>query len=303
MVIIFDGNNQAWMAHSTMGQKLTNGTVFSMLAMFRNTITKFPGHDVVYVFDGGISKRRLEIHPTYKKTSSRANRSVDMEKTFYAQIEIFTRILDALGIPHLRYPDVEADDVIAIMTDMYCDKIEDNIVIVSSDRDFRQLVDDVITIWNPRGKEPFTIDDFKDYPDEYRDIKEQFLFMKAMMGDPSDNIDGVNGIGKKRAIKIAKKVISVKALPFDGLKGVMARVNEPDNIELIKRNIELITLPLVPEYPEQQGITIPDQGEPDFDQFFGLLEGLDFRSFLKNPEDWKNLISKETDKNTSVLDF
>jgi 5'-3' exonuclease len=298
-VVIFDGMNQAHMASIT--SHLDFGTVFNMLRMFRTTASKFKGADFVYVFDGGISQERLELHPHYKHTDDEGNRPRRMEpqewQLFTTHISIFQSYLHMLGIPDIRVKGEEADDIIGLLTQMYQDQNQ-KVIIVSNDSDFRQLLDFRVNIYNPRKKEFYTLDDFDK---QYNGITtEQFISVKAIMGDEgSDNIPGIYGIGVKTAVKIIKVANSLDALPlqvFERGGKIIAKINNPENIELVKRNYLLVKIPRRPANQAQMEFVeegLPICEDPDFKQFFDSMNKVGFNNIVKNRAKWEELFEIE----------
>jgi DNA polymerase-1 len=299
MILIFDGNNQAHMAYHSTGQNLINGTSFGLLRMMKATMAVFPDARPVFVWDGGLNKHRVELHPEYKKREGVTTTAPREEKeAFYEQIKMFELMLEMLGIPQLRMKGQEADDLIGIITKDFEEKGE-QVVIVSTDNDFHQLVSGSLSLYNPIRKTRFTYDDFqKRYPDI---TPEQFVWVKSIMGDKSDNIPGVNGLGEKRALEIIQTVGDLDNLPDERLtkRGkTFARINDPDNIALVRRNYQLIGI----DRANRIGAELPPEKEARLDDFFSLMRELDFRSVLNQEENWRKTFSTNGKKATA-LDF
>lgn len=159
-------------------------------------------------------RKRLKILPTYK--AGRKSPPQD----FYDQIPILHELLDAFGWPLLEVDDYEADDIMGTLA-LQASKEGVETLLVSSDLDMLQLVD-LNTKMYAMKKGFSSIDEYspEDFEEKVGIEVEQFLDLKALMGDSSDNIPGVPGIGQKTAIALLKE--------FKTLDGIY------ENISLVK---------------------------------------------------------------------
>ena len=105
--------------------------------------------------------------------------------------------LDALPVTFLSMDGIEADDTIAYITQMYED-VSKKITIVSTDRDFYQLVNNQIEIWSPIKKKMY---DTERVLNEFGVHPKNYVMYRSFTGDKSDNIPGVSGIGPKTLLK------------------------------------------------------------------------------------------------------
>lgn len=169
----------------------------------------------IIVFDGvGGSTKRKKIYPEYK--NKRINKSslnrydefsdVDSEQeSLKKQLNRVSQYLNVLPITTMVIDNVEADDVIAYLTTDIC---QDKVTIVSTDKDYLQLVNDRVSVYRPTTKELYTP---KEIVEEYGVKLENFLLWRLFEGDSSDCIPGIPGIGKKTLIKnfpeITEKII------------------------------------------------------------------------------------------------
>jgi len=163
---------------------------------------------VVIVFDGqGGSQRRRKIYPEYKsnrKPITRLNRPYDLttpdqeQANLKRQLVTLVSALENLPVTVIALDKVEADDVIAATAEWV--RVQGGkSIILSSDKDFLQLVSDTVEIWNPARKTHYTVDTVVE---DYKIHPKNFLLYRALTGDKSDNIPGVNGVGE---IKPGKK--------------------------------------------------------------------------------------------------
>ena len=161
---------------------------------------------VVIVFDGpGSSAARKNINSDYK-----ANRDItritnweifdkkdDEYASMSAQIERLVEYLQMLPVDMISMPKVEADDVIAYIAKEF-GKDNQKITIVSSDKDFLQIVDNNVEVYAPTKKRVFGPAEVKT---EVGVLAENYLVMKSLLGDNSDNLPGVKGLGPKGIFK------------------------------------------------------------------------------------------------------
>lgn len=161
----------------------------------------------IIIFDGpGGSAKRRRIFPEYKanrKTKVRLNRIyednhtdlAEEEKNMKKQIQRVVMYLQYLPVKMISLDNVEADDTIAFISSYLKDN---NITIMSSDKDFLQLVSERVNVWSPSKKKLYAI---QDVINEYKIHPYNFVMYRALDGDKSDNIPGIKGCGIKTAIK------------------------------------------------------------------------------------------------------
>ena len=156
---------------------------YGFFRALKSEITKHAA-DKVYVVSEGYPVHRYELNPSYKGT-----RRNDRDDGFYRQKDDIFKICSYLPVTCIMHPDYECDDVIGYI----CENSgkNDNVTIVSTDSDFIQLLElENVNLWNPIKKKFI-----EKWPVDY-------VSWKSLVGDKSDNIPGVKGIGSKRAFKI-----------------------------------------------------------------------------------------------------
>ena len=163
-------------------------------------------------------RKRLKIYPEYKAGRKPA------PPEFYAQIPILHELLDALGWPLYELDDYEADDIMGALAVQAAKKGIETIVI-TSDLDMLQIINGNVKVYALKtGLSNIELYSPKTFEAKYGLNVHQFLDLKALKGDSSDNIPGVPGIGEKGAIELLKE--------FKSLDGIY------ENIELIKPSIK-----------------------------------------------------------------
>ena len=211
----------------------------------------------VIVFDGkGGSKRRKEIFPEYK--ANRANKTAfnryqefasleDEQDSMKRQFGRMVQYLNCLPVTTLSIDNVEADDIMAyIANEIYTDD-KNRVTICSTDRDFLQLVNNRISVWSPIKKKMYTPSVMQE---EFGFSSKNYLLYRSFIGDKSDNIPGLKGVGPKSLIKyfpvftedreITVEEIVQYANDVDKKYKVHSLVSE--NKELLELNYKLMQL-------------------------------------------------------------
>jgi DNA polymerase-1 len=175
-----------------------------VLNMFINLRNKFIGRRFVFTFDTTKSERRLKIFPEYK--ANRKSHFTESEyKLFKETLNDFIFFVKNCGFITLEGFGYEADDYIAAISHFL--KLQYEITIVSNDEDFLQLLNSRIKIFNPFKSITITEESFQKI---YEFPLKHFLDYKCMLGDKSDNINGIDGIGEKRAKQFINQFGSFK---------------------------------------------------------------------------------------------
>jgi len=237
-IVIFDGNNTLFRAYYKFtGMKSRNGSstscIYGLPYISRRIINKFDAEKVYMVFDGGKSEFRKNILPEYKKRDPKIGFDID---DFIAQKNVTMELLYYMGCFVVQKPGDEADDWICYLTNKFTRKGK-QVVIISADKDFRQLLNENVMIYDPG----------KDLKITHKNIKRlvgyeanQCVDYLCLDGDSSDKIPGYPGMGEKRCLDFFNKYSSIKEYinSEDKLK-----LPEKSKLEIIyKRNRQLIDL-------------------------------------------------------------
>ena len=185
---------------------------------------------LMVIYDGaGGSQRRRKMSSNYKgnrKPGKRITRwdafkNVEEEKqAMKIQFSRLLEYLETLPINVISIDRIEADDTIAYITN---NLLEDEVIIMSSDQDFLQLVDGRVTVWSPIKKIFYTPEKVLE---DYGVPAHNFLMYKILMGDKSDNLEGVKGLGPKKLPKILPDILS-KTLDLDFILDYASKGPEP----------------------------------------------------------------------------
>ncbi len=236
-ILLIDGNNLGWMGFGQApltyeGKRVE--MIFIGLNMIRKYIADFEPDDCCIVWDGGHDSRRKKLFPQYKKKKKRELTEVEEREKdiFFQQLREFQKVISSFEIPQIRCKGREADDIIYnIIADT---KLDTEFILTSTDKDFYQLLDSQknVRIYSPGKKKEIGI---KDVEKEFGIPIEYYVEYKAMVGDPSDNLPGITGVGPVAAKWLVNNII-VKNYNKEATKSNI-RI-----IELLYNNIEVFKL-------------------------------------------------------------
>lgn len=241
MITLIDGNSLVFRAyygvHSnlTRGDGMPVGAVYGFFNMVLPILANTKNSDsIICVFDASRISFRQDIYPEYK-----ANRA-ETPKDLITQSEMIRIGLHAMGVPVLCIPGVEADDVIATIATQNC-TATDATRIITSDKDLMQLVSDCVFLYDGMKekeiREPQVLEKFSVKPSQVIDVQ-------SLMGDSSDNVPGVPGIGPKKAAELINEFGSLDNLyaNLDSVKNERTRNLLRDNRDMAYISKQLVTL-------------------------------------------------------------
>jgi len=226
--LIIDCNNLYYRANYVTNLRDRKGRrvsgIFNTMKMLQSLIRKFNPDNLIAVWDGGRSKERLSIYPEYK--AQRVSKRCEEDKIdIINQKKVIKEIFDCLPIKQLEVKDIEADDIIGYLSKI----LKGKKIIVSNDNDFLQLIKKNTYVFLPYKDVILSeknICKFLGFPVKY------YILWKCLVGDLSDNIKGIKGIGPKKANHIIlSKYQSNKKLPINS-----------DELEILNRNKYLIAI-------------------------------------------------------------
>jgi DNA polymerase I len=306
-VMFIDGLNLFLRNFTTLNFVNESGTHIGGLAGFLRSlgalINKIQPTSVYVVFDGvGASTNRRYLLPEYK-TGRNLNRVTnwdvfdsveDEHDSKYDQIVRLVQYLKCLPVKVVSIDKVEADDIIAFMSKDMAKKHGSHSYIVSSDKDFLQLIDDNVTVYRPIEREFYGPQTVKE---KFGIIPQNFIHYKVLTGDASDKVPGVKGIGKKGVLKRFPQLAD-QPLPFDALfdiaeenlkeSVVYARVIQDwDKLETSRKVMDLGS-PMITEEQADYLSLLPleDLNELRTLEFMSLYTEDGLRHLLKNTEFW-----------------
>ena len=259
VILIVDALNlftRHFIAHPAMGKDGQHvGGIVGFLYALTNLAERYRPMSVIVIWESGGSKIKRDIYKEYKqhRRPQKLNRFYkddipDSIKNRNHQISTLVQVMSNIPIIQIYVPDCEADDVIGYISKY---KFRNNKkLIVSSDKDFYQLLDKNTIIYSPTWKKLVTS---KEVCEKFRISPENFCLAKAVCGDPSDNIKGVDRAGFKSLAKRFPEFSHDDTFQIDDLmqrcnemiaEGVTLKIvqNIHESEDLIRRNWRLMYL-------------------------------------------------------------
>lgn len=289
-LILIDGNNlmfRSYYATAYTGNLMKNSKGFPTNALFGFThmINKIlheekPTH-IIVAFDKGKTFRH-EKYADYKGGRGETPDELKM------QFPVAKELLTYMGIKYYEIDNYEADDIIGTFA-KFCDDEDEFIgTIVSSDKDLLQLISSDVDIKLLKQKDYIRYNE-ESFKRAYGIEPIRIVDLKALMGDSSDNIPGVKGIGEKTALKLLQKYGSLDNIyeNIDSIKGA-ARQKLIDDKENAYKSFDLATI--VRDVPMEININDVILKEKDSEKLNNLYEDLEFYSFLKKEKEEKKVV-------------
>ena len=281
-LLLIDGHSQAYRAYFGMKTPLATrsgeltAAVYGFARKLLSILKEYKPDYVAVAFDLGDTWRHAEF-AEYKATRER------MPDEMRTQMTRIQQFLQTFNIPIVTYPNYEADDVLGTLARQAAAQ-ETDVLILTGDRDMFQLVDDRVRIlYTPGGPSPKTnIVGPEEVMSRYGISAQQFIDLKALTGDSSDNIPGIPGVGEKTAIKFLQEYSTLENLydHVDEIRGPKTRQNVIDakaQVELNQRLVTIVTdLQLTYDAEECR---VQDY---DRDAVVDLFTELEFRSLIKD---------------------
>lgn len=287
--LVIDGSNLLWRTYwiAETRQKLVNskgiwtGPIYMFLKSVKGLQEKFKPNSTWVTWDKKLvypsTNFRKELAPeTYKQ-----NRDDDKSKLIHEQHDELSKWLTILGIKQI-YPGVlEADDIISWLGR---EKLTTS-VIVSVDKDLLQLVDDNIHYYNPIKKKLITPQNFVE---EVGVEINEYNNYKALLGDKSDNVEGIQGYGVQKSAKLCK----------EGYDGIVAKLSEEDKQKFDKN---LLLTNLYSSYLKEEGeVELYEKQyeeqmfvKADMKKFEEMCQEAEFYSIVKELDKWKDNFSRQ----------
>jgi DNA polymerase-1 len=242
--LLIDGNNiifRAYYAFQTQRLKTRDGkptgAIYGFVRMLLKMLKERQPELVAVAFDTSRNTFRKKLYPEYK-----AKRKPTPEDLL-DQIPMAHKAVEALGIKILKHEDYEADDLIGSAAEML--KKNYHVEVVTGDRDLLQLVDDnVLVELCQKGVSETREVDPQAFRDEYGFEPQGIIELKALMGDSSDNIPGVKGIGEKKGLALIQQFLTIDNLykNIDQIDNEKMRQKLIDDREMAALSHDLATI-------------------------------------------------------------
>lgn len=260
--------------------KPTN-VVFGIAKLVNSLLKEKPDY-VVFTFDSPGKTFRHELFPEYKANREKA------PSEFKVQIPVVFELLEAYNIPVISCNGFEADDIIATIVHRIKD-MDITVYIESKDKDLYQLLDKTTSLYNISSKTAFTPEDLVE---KWGISPDQVMDFLQLIGDSSDNIPGIPGIGPKTASKLLGEYGSLSNIleNLNSIKGSKKKKIE-DNLNNLEISAKLI--PLKEDVPIDFDINKCRLQEPDDTKIYPLFTHLNFESMLPESSSLTRTLSLE----------
>lgn len=268
-LLLIDGNAVLHRAFHAIPQFATKAgvptnAVYGFLTMLQKAIVDFKPTHLIICFDTPTPTFRKKLHKEYQAHRPK------MDDELKTQFPLVKELLNAAGIKSLEKPGFEADDVIGTIAKK-CNS-ETKVIILTGDRDIMQLVNDHVFVVSPQsGLSAVKIFDKTEVFNKLNIYPQQIPDLKALMGDPSDNYKGAQGIGPKTAVGLLQKFADI-----DNLFTHLDDVENPRIKLILEREKENILM-------SKQLATIKTDVDVDCN-----LENAEFNGFKPDIKDFLN---------------
>ena len=306
-ILLIDGNSMANRAfYATMGRMMKTPTgistnaVYGFFQIMFKTIEEENPDKIIVAFDISSSEKRTKVFSEYKAGRHKTPEDLTM------QFPIIKELLRMMNIPIVQKDGIEADDILGAIAKKEGKK-GNKIIILTGDRDYFQLVDMNVNIRYPKtimGKTEYIIYDNYKVNEEYGLTPEKLIEVKALMGDASDNIPGVKGIGEKTALKLI--------IQFENLEKIYEYIENSDGKEIAKATLnkliqdkemayisrDLGRIDIEYDYEKDLGINIDSIRYTDWrtEEAYSYFKKISFNKFLDKFKDIEIKKAEDTNK-------
>ena len=309
-IMILDGNSLLFRAFyalpplKTKKGQYTNA-VYGFLSMLYKIIDTYSPEYLCVAFDPEKPTFRHEKYKDYKANRQKAPNEL------VQQFQLIRDVLDVHNIKRVEVEGFEADDVSGTFACAAKEQGAD-VYLVTSDKDYLQLIDENVKVILTKKGITNTVEmNLNSMVEEYGLTPEQFVDLKALMGDSSDNIPGVKGVGEKTALKLMQEYKSLDNVyaNIDNIKGKLKEKLETDKMQAY---MSQTLARIITDIPIEFNIEEYKINKPDIKKLSELYDELEFRQFKKRlveatPADDKGQISLfdtdmvETVKNIDII--
>lgn len=274
---LIDGSSYIYRAFYALGrltspQGLPTQAIYGFSQMIQKVVREKAPDYICVVFDAPGPTFRHEMYDSYKGTRQK------MPEDLGVQIPYIKELVKYYGLPQIEVPGYEADDLIATLTRRAIEQ-KLSVVIVSGDKDLHQLIEDgSVQQWDPQKDRIFTE---KGVEERFGITPGQMADYLALVGDSSDNIPGVKGVGEKTAKQLLKEWGTLDAIlsHVDDIPSATLRKKLQENRDMAHLSKKLVLFKL--DAPVTQGIEQFKASPPMVPELLRLYEELGFKGLLK----------------------
>ncbi len=278
-IMIIDGNSILFRAFYAMPPLKTKkgqftNAVYGFLSMLYKLLDDYSPEYLCVAFDPKKPTFRHEQYSEYKAGRVKA------PDELVEQFELISTVLKIHNIKCVEIDGFEADDVAGTMSKASVENGID-VYLVTSDKDYLQLVDDnVKVLLTKKGVTNIKEMDRAAIKEDYEIQPEEFVDLKALMGDQSDNIPGVSGVGEKTAIKLIKEYHDLDNL-YSNIDNITGKLKEKLENDKMQAYMSKTLAKIVTDIPVEIDFNEYKRVDADGEKLMNLYDELDFKNFKK----------------------
>ena len=280
-IVLIDGHsilNRAFygLPDLTNAEGLHTNAVYGFLTIMFRILEEEKPEYLTVAFDVHAPTFRHEMYAGYKGTRK------PMADELRQQVPVIKEVLHAMGIRTVEQAGLEADDLLGTLS-RRCEEQGMEVSVISGDRDLLQLATEHVKIRIPKTKQGRTeVEDYyaKDVRERYQVTPKEFIDLKALMGDASDNIPGVPSIGEKTATKIIVEYHSIEEAyaHVDEVKPPRASKALKEHWDMAVMSKELATINVTADFPYE--LTEAELGKIYTEEAYAYFKKLQFKNLL-----------------------
>lgn len=280
-IVLIDGHsilNRAFygLPDLTNAEGLHTNAIYGFLTIMFKLLEEEKPEYLTVAFDVHAPTFRHKMYAEYKGTRK------PMADELRQQVPVIKEVLHAMGVKTIECAGLEADDLIGTLSNR-CENEGMEVTVISGDRDLLQLATEHVKIRIPKTKQGKTeIEDYyaKDVEERYQVTPKEFIDLKALMGDTSDNIPGVPSIGEKTATKIITQYHSIEEAHehVDELKPPRASKALSEHWDLAVLSKELATINVKADFPYE--LSEAKLGNLYTEEAYIFFQKLEFKNLL-----------------------
>ena len=275
-LILIDGSSYLFRAYHALPQLTTStneptGAIYGVVSMIKKLMQSHQHDYIAVVFDAKEKTFRHKLYPNYK-----ANRTI-MPDELQAQILPLFSIINAMGLPLIICPGIEADDIIGTLA-VFAEKKGIKTLISTMDKDMAQLVNAHITLINTMSDRTYDTNGVKE---KFGVLPKQMIDYLALVGDTSDNIPGIPKVGPKTAANWLEKYHTLDNI-IKHKDDITGKVGESlrENISNLSLSKKLVTIDC--EVPLKTTLKDLEKKPQEEETLYQLFSRFEFSSWLKN---------------------
>ena len=280
-IVLIDGHsilNRAFygLPDLTNAEGLHTNAVYGFLTIMFRILEEEKPEYLTVAFDVHAPTFRHEMYTGYKGTRK------PMADELRQQVPVIKEVLHAMGIRTVEQAGLEADDLLGTLS-RRCEEQGMEVSVISGDRDLLQLATEHVKIRIPKTKQGRTeVEDYyaKDVRERYQVTPKEFIDLKALMGDASDNIPGVPSIGEKTATKIIVEYHSIEEAyaHVDEVKPPRASKALKEHWDMAVMSKELATINVTADFPYE--LSEAELGNIYTEEAYAYFKKLQFKNLL-----------------------